>query len=141
MATKKLSAAQQAKNAIKWIDNLTRYKKTTGVLGRHGRYCCLGAACRIMKMEPSKGDWSLGNDSRLISVLGLNDADGGFRLVDGYSGIIEGDIPVYSLVNMNDDLYPEDAGFKNVKAFIIKHAKRVFRPSVSKLVAKHYASK
>ena len=127
---KKLTVAQQAENAIKWIDRLTRYKKTTYVLrsvGDETKYCCLGVACKLLEEKP---DYSEASYDALPALIGINGSLGGFSgLVDGYN----------NLARVNDAMYGMDPDFKNMKKFIKKNIKYIFKPSVAKLVAKHYA--
>lgn len=119
---------EQAANAVKWVNNLTRYKKTTGQLGAIDdegvhRYCCLGVGCKVVGVTPN--DWNDGFETKLTGLLGLFDERG------TAPDQIEGED---HLANVNDELFPSDEGFHNMKRVIAENYKKVFRPGVARYI-------
>ena len=129
---KKLTSAQQAANAIKWIDRLTRYKKTTGTLERDGKYCCLGVACKTLGVPYEVGEtWK----PDLSEVLGMYDDEGEFYL-KGEKTRVDGQ---QCLTMVNDGPHAKDRGFSGMRKFILANSKFIFKPRVHKLIKEHYA--
>lgn len=130
----KLTNKKIAENAIRWIDNLQYYKKTTGLLGQKVdgvmKYCCLGVGCRVLDV---KVDFDSGTSQEFADLVGLASESGEFP-----NAATINDAYCYSLVDVNDDAYDEDRGFKNVKAAILSNLDKVFIEPIAKILIKHY---
>ena len=147
-----ITTGQQIKNAIKWIDALKvskGFKKTIESLGDDGsednngeptRHCCLGVGCKVTHL--SDVNWRDGSDSRLIDKLGLLTDEGGFFKTskDGENsiGFTANGAYVQTLTELNDNAYPEDDNFKNVRRFILSHLSYIFEPKVAEGLKKHF---
>jgi hypothetical protein len=157
-----ITATQQTKNAIKWLEALkgnSGFKKTTEKLaetdieGTPLAYCCLGVGCKITKITPD--DWSDGSESALVEKLGLFNEDGGFfevtaaddegeEFIDGCEVKVKnekGNFYPDNLATLNDDVFPDDKNFKNIRAFILKNLDKVFQPKVAKKLKEHFKKK
>lgn len=112
---------EKADRIIDWFKALKTRKKTTGRLGRKDqttgewRYCCLGVACRINKLDT---DYCCGTDARLIDLLGLTDESGNFEVDRGDYTIkfvdndeVEWDLSGEALTSTNDELFYKDTTF------------------------------
>lgn len=126
---------QKAKAAIKWIDALPKYRKTTGILREGNKpsnysYCCLGVGATVCR----SGDNMYGGFAHgLADRCGLFSADGELVKL-----VRVGGVGVVSLVHMNDELYNEDTDFTRVRKFILRHLGRIFEPGVAKILKAHY---
>lgn len=134
---KQLTAKQQAANAIKWLDNLRYYKKTTAQLGRYDyvdnttKYCCLGVACKVMKL---KFDLFQSYDERLKNLLGFSEdkalfKSGGKEINGSWVG---------GIMSTNDQSFKFDRGFKNMTRVIKENFDDLFVPEVAEILKKHY---
>lgn len=158
-----ITATQQTKNAIKWLEALkgnSGFKKTVEKLakvddeGVPQAYCCLGVGCKITKITPD--DWSNGSESALVEKLGLFNEDGGFfqvtaaddkdeEFIDSCEIKMKNEKGVFvhaeSLVQLNDEVFPDDKNFKNIRAFILKNVDKIFKPKVAKKLKEHFKKK
>lgn len=124
-------------NTIKWLDSLPNYKKTVSRLGRKNKkgemsYCCLGVACNVLGLENVK--YSKGVDNRLVDILPLYDELGGFNKYQ----ISEGEDFKF-IVSLNDNIYPKDRDFTNVRKWLINNFDVwVNEPELIPKLKKHY---
>lgn len=120
---KPLTAAERktVKDQIAWIQGLSTRKKTTEMLGTklnsgEWKYCCLGVACRTLKIETV--DFSIGDDRRVTEGLELRSDTGAFdkkvKLKTDHRHWVVG-----NLVNANDELFKDDTDFRNMRPFIL----------------------
>lgn len=133
MKTKTYTTKEQAKNAIKWIDNLRYYKKTVGALTRNvngvQKYCCLGVACKVNGLKYND---NMGYNVELDSALGFKYSSA-FEVDKFINGRI-----VTGLTNANDYSYAKDKGFKNMTKVIKDNIDELFVPEVAKILKKYY---
>ena len=116
---------EQAKNAIKWIDELPKYKQAKkemrGYLGDETEgYCCLGAACAINAIDYSPNDHY---SDKLVKMVGLLDVDGQFNRTN--AGLFYGH---NQLASINDCT---NAGFKRISNLMKKNPHWMFKPEVA----------
>ncbi len=125
----KIPPAQQAKNVVKWLRAIAsgKYNKTVSVLRLESdssyKYCCLGVACEIFKLDPKfreAGYRALPGTIGLIDGLGVADKPNEFP-IEGASG----------LARLNDNQYRDDKNFKRVHKAIVKHYRRLLQPEVA----------
>lgn len=129
---KTLTPQQQADNAIIWIDSLvkTKVKQGEGMLGNSKEgYCCLGWACKKLKLDYKHGD---GFDDRVIDIIGLKRETGGFINEVGNVAIVEGH---HSLAEMNDS---GDYTFKQISKVIVENIPLLFNLETATILQNHY---
>ena len=131
-----MTHTEQANNAIKWIDNLHKYKQAPfgnrGELGNTDTgFCCLGASCEILQIPYRAHD---GTSSALKAAVGLINYNGHFGDPRAYSKKYYNKT---SLATVNDDTH---AGFKRIARLLRTKPEWVFISEVAKLIAKHYSN-
>lgn len=124
---------QQADRIIDWLEALKTRKKTTDKLGitdgttGEWRYCCLGVACRVNRVETEYSD---GTERKLIDLLGLRDEVGAFSgLNKKLRLIVPNKNPVYApydrslngyaLTASNDGAFAKDTTFLRQRRFML----------------------
>ena len=120
---KKDIAIQQAKNAIKWLNELsvTSLKKGTGRLEKNDKFCCIGVGCKLFGL-PTKTN-SLRNKEWAIELqrmLGLRPYNSGDCCP----------------VKLNDVYRKKDKTFKEMSKLLRKpkHVRASFKPEVAELI-------
>lgn len=138
----KLDTETKAKNAIKWIDGLskTKSKQGTGELGDSKiGYCCLGYGCKVLDLpyDPSAADSKLFKDS-----VGLVNVDGYFDSFKADSSVTvkvkDEKHTCYSLVDLNDDV---NISFRRISTIIKKNLGNLFTLDVAEKLTQHYYNK
>lgn len=119
---------EKADRIIDWLEALKTRKKTTGKLGeRTGgewKYCCLGVACRVNRVETEYSD---GTERKLINLLGLRDEVGAFSGLNKKLRLIvlnknfayERSLGGYALTSSNDGAFAEDTTFLRQRRFML----------------------
>jgi len=116
-------STRQAKNAIKWIDELINGNRKQGksALGNAEiGFCCLGVGCDVLNVEYNPED---GTSAELEFEVGLRDDEGRLFGAEFYNESF--------LININDNT---TAGFKRIGKFMLKHPEAVFLPEVAKKI-------
>lgn len=124
---------QQADRIVNWLEALKTRKKTTAQLGSKNeatgewRYCCLGVACRVNRVET---EYAEGTEYALVDLLGLRDEVGAFsRLNTNLSLIVPNKNPryapyisslnYYALTTSNDRAFADDTTFLRQRRFML----------------------
>jgi len=117
----------QAKNAIKWINELTNYKQAEyekrGKLGdEESGFCCLGAGCVITGVAYDPKDFK---STEFTDKVGLISNLGAFTYPET---LIHGE---RALANLND---LTSIGFEGIAKVMRENPEEIFFPEVAKLI-------
>ena len=136
MKTQQITLKEKVENAKIWIDSLAKTKVKQGV-GRLGNsetgYCCLGWACKKLKLDYEYGD---AYDNRLVDLMGLKSVTGTFEDSSGHIVSIElSNINYENLETINDfGLHP----FREISTIIKDNLELLFEPKVAVKLVEHY---
>lgn len=151
----------RTQNAIRWIDALkpeAGFKKTVHKLKKtykpnlgfsrdyltserykdQTRYCCLGVACEVLGREINVGDYV---SIHLMDDVGLKQIEG--QLTDGEGKAVyvyaKGSSQKFNyLTVVNDDAYPHDDDFSNIREFILDNIEFIFISEVARGLKEHF---
>ncbi len=144
----KITRKQQVVNIIEWLNSLPNFKKTVRRLGRRTgpdtwEYCCLGVACRIQDLPDV--DFEDGVETKLIDTLCLHghnaDFDKPVRIELPKDKKAKRFEIIRNLVNSNDEIFGNDTGFANQRAFMLLTTNRwISNKKVLEEVNRHFAT-